>query len=85
MKSQHKELDEEKITWFNPPFGRMVKTNIGRYFLSLIGKYFPTTNNLHKIFNRNAMKVSHSRIGNMKSVINRYNTGIPSRKMGCNA
>ena len=31
------------ILWFNPPFGRTVRTNVGKQFLSLIDKHFPTT------------------------------------------
>jgi hypothetical protein len=35
------------IIWFNPPFCKTV-----RNFLQLIDKHFPSTNPLHKVFNR---------------------------------
>ena len=46
------------IIWFNPPYSTNVRTNVGRNFLSLVDKHFPSSNPLHKIFNRNSVKVS---------------------------
>ena len=57
------------ILWFNPPFSRTVRTNVGQQFLSLIDKHFPTSNPLHKIFKRGTVKVSYSCMPNMKRVI----------------
>ena len=51
---------QRNIIWFNPPFSKNVSTNIGRDFLSLIDKHFPPHHKLHKIFNRNAVKVSYT-------------------------
>lgn len=65
-----------KIIWFNPPYSRNVKANVGHKFLQLIEKHFPATNKLHKIFNRNTIKVSYSCMENMKSVVNKHNTRI---------
>ena len=44
------------IIWYNPPYSRNVRTNIGRTFLNLIDKHFTKTNKLHKILNRNTSK-----------------------------
>ncbi len=49
---------QRNIIWFNPPFSKNVKTNIARNFLCLIDKHFPPNHKLHKIFNRNTVKVS---------------------------
>jgi hypothetical protein len=49
---------QANIIWFNPPFSKSVNTNIGREFLSLVDKHFPLQHKLHKIFNRNTLKVS---------------------------
>ena len=39
------------IIWFNPPFSKTVRTNVGRNFLQLIDKHFPSTNPLlNKVF-----------------------------------
>ena len=51
---------KRKIIWFNPPFSLDVSTNIGKKFFSLLGKHFPKTHQLHKLFNRNNVKVSYS-------------------------
>ena len=49
-----------KIIWFNPPFSRGVKGNIGRIFLRLLLKQFPRSHTMHKIFNRNTVKISYT-------------------------
>jgi len=64
------------IIWFNPPFSKNVRSNIARIFLQLIDKHFPKTNQLHKIFNRNTIKVSYSCMGNIRSFISRHNKRI---------
>jgi hypothetical protein len=57
---------QRKIIWFNPPFSKSVNTNIGWEFLSLIDKHFPLQHKLHKIFNRNTVKISYSCMNNVK-------------------
>ena len=49
---------QRNITWFNPPYSQNVETRVGKCFLSLIDQHFPKSNPLHKIFNRNTLKVS---------------------------
>ena len=61
------------IIWFNPPFSKTVRTNVAQTFLQLIDKHFPPKNPLHKIFNRNNIKVSYSCMDNVKSNITRNN------------
>ena len=51
---------KRKIIWFNPPFSRSVKSNIGRIFLRLLSKYFPRNHTMYKIFNTNTVKISYS-------------------------
>ena len=41
-----------------------------------MGKHFPKTHQLHKLFNRNNVKVSCSSLPNFKSVINGHNKNI---------
>ena len=47
------------IIWFNPPLSQTVSTNVTKRFLDLLDKYSPSNNKLHKIFNRNTVKVSY--------------------------
>ena len=64
------------VSWFNPPYSMSVKTNIGRSFLSLVNSHFHKEHPLHKIFNRNTVKISYSCISSMLEIINRNNKKI---------
>ena len=65
------------IIWFNPLYSKTVRTNVAGDFLKLIDKHFPKTSPLHKIFNRNTIKVSCSCMYyNVKSVISRRNKRV---------
>ena len=66
--------------WYNPPYTNNVRTNIGREFLKLIDKHFPHENKLHKIFNRNTVKVSYSCMENIRSVISKHNFRILTKE-----
>ena len=55
-----------KIIWFNPPYNKNFKRNIGREFLRLIDKCFPGGHKLRKIFNRNTLKLSYSCMPNLQ-------------------
>ena len=39
---QNRGRRQRNIIWFNPPFSQSVKTDIGRKFLWLVKKYFPS-------------------------------------------
>ena len=45
--NQNKTKRKENIIWFNPPYSKSVKTNIGRIFIKLISTHFPSNHN-HK-------------------------------------
>ena len=81
---------KRKIIWFNPPFSKNVKTNVAHNFLRLIDKHFPKTSRLHKIFNRNTVKVSYSCMNNVKNSISNHNHRVlekrnePSSERNCN-
>ena len=65
-----------KIIWFNLPYSKNVKTNVGKVFLKLLKKHFPISHILHKIFNKNAVKTSYSCMKNINSVISSHNKSI---------
>ena len=58
---------------YNPPYSNNVETNVGKCFLSLIDQHFPKSNPLHKIFNRNTLKLSYSCMNNIKTIISNHN------------
>ena len=64
---------KRKIIWFNPPFSDHVATKVGKEFLRLISKHFPPNHRLHKIINRNNVKISYCRMPNVKSIISSHN------------
>ena len=60
---------------------------MGKNFLHLLVKHFPANNKMHKVFNRNTVKVSYSCMKNMDSIISGHNNNILSLKQkpfGCN-
>ena len=67
---------ERKIIWFNPPFSKIVTTNIGKKFLNLLDKHFPRNHKFHKLFNRNNVKVSYGCMPNIRAAINAHNKKI---------
>ena len=77
-----KEPEGEKEIWFDPPYSRSMKTNIGKIFLHSLVKHFPTNNKMHKIFHKNTVKVSYNWMKNMDSIItgNNHNILNPNQK-----
>ena len=67
---------QRKIIWFNPPFNLDVSTNVAKIFLNLIEKHFLRSSKLHKIFNKNTVKVSYSCTQNMSQIIKGHNKKI---------
>ena len=67
---------QRNIIWFNPPFSKNVSTNVGQKFLKLIAKHFPENLRLHKIFNKNTVKVSYSCMPNLANIIKAHNNEV---------
>ena len=59
----------------NPPFSKNIKTKPGA-ISSTLWTHFPAGQKLHKIFNRNTVKVSYSCMNNVKNIISKHNTRI---------
>jgi hypothetical protein len=55
------------IVCLNPPYSKNVSTNVGQSFLKIIDEEFPADHPLHKIFNRNTVKISYSCMPNIES------------------
>ena len=65
-----------KIIWFDPLFNLDVSTNMAKLFLNLIEKHFPHSSKLHKIFNKNNVKIICSCTQNMSQIIKGHNKKI---------
>ena len=88
-KQQSRKNRPRNILWYNPPFSKNVKTNVGKCFLSLIDQHFPKSNPLHKTFNRNTLKLSYSCMSNIKTIISNHNKAqinksVPTNDSNCN-
>ena len=70
---------KRKIVWFNPLYNQNVSTNIAKIFLKLVDKLFPRTHRLHKIFNRNTIKVSYSCVSNVQQLIKKHKNFIQNK------
>ena len=68
--------NKEPTLYFNPPFSKSCKTNIGQRFLKLIDKHFPDTHKLHKSINRHTTKISYSTMNNMGRNITKINAKV---------
>ena len=71
-----KKIRRRNITWFNPPFSKNVATNVGNKFFTLLSSCFPPNNKLHKIINKNTVKLSYSCMNNVQQIINSHNKTI---------
>ena len=75
-----KRKQQHKIIWFNPPLNLDVSTNVAKIFLNLIEKHFPCSSKLHKIFNKNTIKVSYSCTQNMSQIIKGHDKKIVQKE-----
>ena len=73
---KRKNRQRSNILWYNPPFSKNVSTNIGHRFLALVDKHFPKDHKLHKIANRNTIKISYSCMNSTKRIIDNHNKRI---------
>ena len=69
---------KRRITWFNPPFSKQVKTNIASTFLNIIDECFPAGHVLRSSFNRNTIKASYRTMANMAQTVAKHNKKVLS-------
>ena len=78
-----------KCIFYNPPYCRSTKTNVGRSFLKLVSKHFGIDHPFRRAFNRNTIKLSYSCMPNVKSIIQSHNKRVIEKtsrtpKKSCN-
>ena len=59
-RNNEKRQRKQKIIWFNLPYSKNVKTNIGKVVFKLLHKHFLPSHSFHKIFNKKSVKISYS-------------------------
>ena len=90
-KTTKKRCRKKPVTWFNPPYSVNVRSNIGKQFLQLLDGAFPPSNPLHKLFNRQTVKLGYKCMPNMGQSIARQNlkllrpptAAVPVPKCNC--
>ncbi len=70
---------QRHIIWYYPPYSRNVSTNVGKTFLKIVDEEFPKDHVLHKIFNRNTIKISYCCMSNIKQKIDGHNKSMLSK------
>ena len=65
-----------KVIWFDPPYSKQVNTNIAKRLLNLLDQHFFKQHRLHKIVNRNNVKVSYPGTENIPSFISSHNKKV---------
>ena len=58
------------ILWYNLPYSVNVATNLRKKFFQLIGKHFSPHHRVHKIINRNCIKMSYSCLPHIGDIFN---------------
>ena len=66
-------IKKRKTMWFNPPYCKSVKTNIGKKFLKIKSKYFGENSKLKIYLNKSSIKLSYSSVKNNETVIKNHN------------
>ena len=77
---------KQNIIWFNPPYSKYLKTNTAKTFLQLLSENFPKDHEMHKIFNKNTVKISYTCMNNISSILSTHNKDILNPKQtsfGC--
>ena len=67
---------KRKVIWFNPPYCKSVRTNIGKKFLQIVNKYFGNNSKFKKYLNKNNIKLSYSCLPNIETIIKNHNKKI---------
>ena len=72
---------EDQIKHLDTSFPSLKKT-----FLQLLSKNFPKDHEMHKVFNKNTLKISYTFMNNISSILSTHNKGILNPKQtsfGC--
>ena len=78
--TDNKRKRKRHITWYNPPYSHNTTTSIGKKFLDIIDTCFPPTHKLHRLLNRNTVKLSYSCMPHMKQIIASHNKTLTNTK-----
>ena len=73
MKKKRKRNRHKRQHWFNPPHSDNLRTNVGEKFINIVKSEFTEDHVLHKIFNKNTIRLSYSCMPNMAKQVSMHN------------
>ena len=73
---KRKRRRKKNVIWYNPPFSKNVKTNIGKVFFGLLQRNFPPKHPLHCLFNKKTVSLAYSTMPNMDAIVKAHNKGV---------
>ena len=76
IEAKQKNSRKRNILRYKSPYSVNVATNVSKEFFQLIDKHFQPHHRLHKIINRNCIKMSYSCMPNIGDIISKYNKAI---------
>ena len=68
------------VIYFLPPYSLNVESDVGGKFLRLVSKCFPKKHKLHKVFNKNNLKITYRTMPNIKAILSSHNKGVLQKK-----
>ena len=71
---ERKRIRKRHVLWYTPPYSMNVKTRIGGSLFFILNKHFPKGSELHKLFNKNTIKISYSCLPNFDAILKGINT-----------
>ena len=71
-----RKLRKKEVCYYNPPYSKSIKTNIGQKFISLVKKWFCNNPTMKSKFSTSTLKVSYSNCPNISQIINKNNNKI---------
>ena len=80
-KKKKNEKKSRQILWFVPPFTKQIDrgTSVGRKFFTIIDTCIPKTHPLHKIINRNTIKMSYRTMPNFGKIVKGLNKKVTDK------
>ena len=71
-----RKLRKKEVCFYNPPYSKSIKTNIGQRFIGLVKKWFSNNPTMKSKFSTSTLKVSYSNCPNISQVINKNNNKV---------
>ena len=76
-----KKKRKRRIYWFNPPWDMNVAIKVGKKFFQILDETIPPGHPLHKVFNKQTVKLSYCTMPNMLKKISVHNSRVTGKAL----